>query len=126
MMSRSVAEWIGANPDADIPPRVRLRVFRKHDGNCASCMRPLLPGHWACDHIIALANGGEHREQNLQPLCDSPCHSQKTRNDVAEKSRVYKRAASHAGIKLRKSRPLPGSKASGIKIRMNGQVERRT
>lgn len=124
-MSRSVEEWIGKTPDSAIPPRVQLRVFQKHGGVCPKCTRKLEPGKWACDHIIALINGGEHRERNLQPLCVSPCHSWKTREDVAEKSRNYKRAASHAGIKARKSRPLPGSKASGIRKRMDGRVERR-
>lgn len=123
---REVPEWIAAHDDQAIPPRVRLRVFQKHDGNCASCTRPLFPGHWECDHIIALANGGEHRERNLHPLCTSPCHSRKTRADVAEKSHVYKRAASHAGIKTRKGNPMPGSKASGLRKRMDGTVERRT
>lgn len=100
-MTRTVPEWRGATDDAPIPPRVRLRVFQKFDGNCASCTRTLFPGHWACDHIIALANGGKHAESNLQPLCDVPCHAAKTGADVAEKSRVYRKAAKHAGIKLR-------------------------
>lgn len=125
-MSRANNEWIGKHDDEAIPPRVQLRVFQKHDGICPKCTRKLEPCKWACDHIEALINGGQHRESNLQPLCTSPCHSQKTREDVAIKSRNYKRAASHAGIETRKSRPMPGTKASGVKKRMDGTVERRT
>lgn len=98
-MTRTVDEWIGKSPDSAIPARVQLRVFQKHGGICPKCTRKLQPGAWACDHIVALINGGAHAESNLQPLCVWPCHSQKTRADVAEKSRNYKRARSHAGIK---------------------------
>jgi 5-methylcytosine-specific restriction protein A len=98
-MTRAVPEWIAKHDDEAIPPRVELRVFQKHDGCCPKCGRKLRPGHWACDHITALINGGQHRESNLQPLCNTPCHSQKTAEDVAEKSRTYKRRKSEVGIK---------------------------
>lgn len=125
-MSRSVAWWVAKHDDEAIPARVQLRVFQRFNGICPKCTRKMEPGKWQCDHIIALVNGGGHAESNLQPLCASPCHSQKTKADVAEKSRVYRKAANHAGIKTRKGRPMPGSRASGIKRKMNGQVERRT
>ena len=31
-MARSVAEWVGATPDTPVPPRVRLRVFERDEG----------------------------------------------------------------------------------------------
>ena len=96
---RAVPEWIGKTPDAAIPPRVRLRVYLKTNGHCAKCTRKLVPAHWACDHIVALVNGGQHRETNLQALCVSPCHSSKTILDVREKSKVYRAAAANAGIR---------------------------
>lgn len=102
-MSRDVPEWIAKHDNEAIPPRVRLRVFQRSDGRCALCTRPLRPDHWECDHIISLINGGQHREKNLQALCDEPCHSNKTKRDVAEKSHVYKRAASNVGIKKPRS-----------------------
>jgi 5-methylcytosine-specific restriction endonuclease McrA len=71
----------------------------QRDGDCAKCGRRLVPGHWAVDHVVALANGGEHRETNMQALCVSPCHSQKTALDVAQKSKVYRAAAKDAGIR---------------------------
>ena len=52
-----------------IPPRVQWKIFQAFDGKCACCGRIIGPGErWQLDHIIALANGGEHREGNLQPL----------------------------------------------------------
>lgn len=94
---RRVPEWIAKHDDEAIPPRVQLRVFGY--GFCQKCGRRLRAGHWACDHIVALVNGGQHRESNLQPLCISPCHSDKTRADVAEKSKNYRTRAKAAGIR---------------------------
>lgn len=102
MRTANLREWVGRDDNAKIPPRVMLRVFQRTNGNCAKCTRALLPGHWACDHIVALVNRGKHAESNLQALCVSPCHSQKTKSDVAEKSAVYHKAAKHVGISLRK------------------------
>lgn len=96
---RAIPEWIGAHDDQAIPDRVRLRVFVRHGGKCPKCTRNLQPGKWACDHIKALANGGEHRETNFQPLCMSPCHSNKTKADRRIKAAADKRRKSAAGIR---------------------------
>jgi 5-methylcytosine-specific restriction enzyme A len=98
-MTRAVEEWIGASDDQAIPARVKVRVFDAFGGRCAVCtlqiagkLRP------AYDHAIAIINGGENREANLQLLC-VPCHALKTKADVAEKSVVYRKRAKHLGIK---------------------------
>ncbi len=106
---RSTPEWIAKHDDEAIPPRVRVRVFG--NGICAKCGRQLLPGKWACDHVIALANGGQHREANLQPLCNSPCHSGKTARDVAIKSKTYHMRAKAIGVSARKG---PGIQSRGF------------
>lgn len=96
---REVAEWIASHDDQTIPARVRVRTFDKHGGKCAVCTLPirgsLLPAY---DHIVALINGGEHREANLQLLC-VPCHKVKTRSDVAEKSTLYRKRLKAQGHK---------------------------
>ncbi len=98
-MSRAVAYWFGTTDDQAIPDRVRLRVYETHNGRCPKCTRKLMPGQWDLDHIVALANGGTHSEGNLQPLCKSPCHSQKTKADVAEKSRTYRKRKANLGMR---------------------------
>lgn len=95
---RSVPEWIGKTPDSRIPDAVQTRVFLRFKGVCPECTRRLEPRKWQCDHIKALTNGGENRERNLQPLCTSPCHSNKTKADVAERSRVNRKRAAHIGL----------------------------
>lgn len=98
-MTRSVPEWIGKTDDAKIPPRVRLRVFEAHGGICHLSGRRIRAGEpWECDHVVALVNGGEHRETNLAPaLVDK--HREKTKEDVAEKSRVRRKKAKTFGMK---------------------------
>lgn len=103
-MTRTLPEWIATHDDAAIPPRVQNRVYMKHNGICPKCSRVLVAGKWACDHIVALVNGGPHRESNLQPLCASPCHSDKTRTDVALKSKTYRVRAKSIGIRFTKPR----------------------
>lgn len=124
-MSRAVPEWIGKTDDAAIPPRVRLRVFEAHGGVCHLSGRSIQAGEpWDCDHIRALVNGGEHRETNLAPALRDK-HRAKTADDVREKSIVRRKQMKSLGIAPKKGRPMPGSKASGLRKRMNGEVERR-
>lgn len=116
-MTRSVPEWIGKTDDTPVPPRVRLRVLERDQGCCRGpCERKLRPGDaHQTDHIVALVNGGENRERNLQTLCDW-CHKEKTGDDVAEKSAVYDKRVKHLGI--RKPRSILGwRKFDGTPVR---------
>ena len=123
-MPRSVPEWIGKTDDSPIPPRVKLRVFEHHNGICHRSGRKIRPGElWQCDHIVALVNGGEHRESNLAPILLDE-HKIKTAEDVALKAKINRKKAYHLGLK-KKSRPIPGSKASGLKKGFDGIVRRR-
>jgi 5-methylcytosine-specific restriction protein A len=96
-MPRSVTEWRGKSDETRIPPRVRLRVFERHEGKCALSGRKILPGDaWDLDHITALINGGAHVESNLQPVLKD-AHRKKTARDVAEKAKVARTRAKHIG-----------------------------
>lgn len=124
MTGRSVPEWVGSSPDARIPNRVRLRVFEGHKGICWLSGRRIRAGEpWECDHIVALINGGEHRETNLAPaLVDK--HREKTKEDVAEKARVYRKRAKNLGIRKQRRGFYDSSK---FKMKIGGGlVDRRT
>lgn len=96
-MSRPVKEWIGKTDTTSAPPRVRLRIFQREGGVCHLSGRKIHPGEpWQLDHKIALINGGRNCESNLYPALTDK-HKEKTKADVAEKSRVADRAKSHAG-----------------------------
>ena len=119
-MTRAVPEWIGKTDDAAIPPHVRVRVFDRHGGRCHLTGRRIRAGEaWDCEHVVALANGGQHRETNLAPALKAP-HREKTAADVAEKANVYRKRAKHLGI--RKPSRFPGSRDSKFKKKMDGTV----
>lgn len=123
MAARSTDEWRGATPDTAIPPRVRLRVWDACGGRCAICARKLrAPDKWDLDHKVALVNGGEHREGNLQVAC-AWCHREKTAEDVAEKARTAAIRRRHLGI--RKPSRFPCSRDSKFRKKIDGTVERR-
>lgn len=111
-MSRAVPEWVGKTHDSKIPPKVRLRIFQAHDGRCHLTGRKILPGDaWDLDHIIALINGGEHREGNLAPALRNK-HREKTAEDVKAKAHGDRAAMRLAGIKRPKQK-IPGRPFGG-------------
>jgi 5-methylcytosine-specific restriction endonuclease McrA len=122
---RTVKEWIGKTDDTPAPPKVRLRVFLRFGGICGICTTKIRVKRWTCDHRKAICNGGENRERNLWPIHESCDRKVKTPRDVAERSANDRVLMKHIGIKKRKSRPMPGSRDSGIKMKIGGGWERR-
>jgi len=119
---RKVDQWFGTTHDSRPPPRVAMRILDAYDYRCAKCGRGLYRRtDWELDHKIALINGGANIESNLWPLCVTPCHSDKTLVDLAEKARVAAVATLFRGVRKSKN-PLPGSKGSGYRKKMDGTV----
>ena len=95
---RAVPEWIGKHDDERVPDRVRLRIYERCEGRCHISGRKIQAGEaWELDHIVALANGGQHRESNLAPALKDK-HREKTKEDVAVKSKTYRMRAKHLGL----------------------------
>lgn len=117
MTKRSTPEWIGKTPDSKIPPRVRVRVFDAHDGRCHLTGRKITPpaDQWDLDHIIALANGGEHRESNLAPALRGE-HRAKTAQDVKTKAKIERVRKKHIGADTRQKRKIPYRKFDGTPV----------
>jgi 5-methylcytosine-specific restriction enzyme A len=125
-VSRSTDEWIGKTDDSAIPLRVKERVARAAHDLCVKCDRKvgakLRPEF---DHVTPLILGGQNRESNIQLLCHE-CHGAKTKLDVKLKAKVARvHTKLSLGIRANKGRPMPGSRASGLRKRMDGTVERR-
>lgn len=123
-MTRAVPEWIGRSSNTHIPARVRIRVINAQQDRCGcGCGVKLGMAGEAIDidHMIALINGGENRESNLQAL-RRPCHQMKTGKDVAEKSLTARRRAKALGVVKKSRNPIPGSKGSGMRKKMDGTV----
>lgn len=101
----------------------RTRIFLAHQGVCAVCGGKIVGKAWDLDHGRALALLGDDTEDNLYPVHRSPCHREKTKADVARIAKAKRNETRQLGAHRSRS-PLPGSRASGIRKRMNGQVER--
>lgn len=98
----------------------RQQIVEAQGYCCAECGEPLRPGHYEFDHIQALEHDGDNAPDNWRALCTSPCHKLKTKADHQARARRDRLAV---GGRARKGKPMPGTKASGIKRRMDGTVE---
>jgi len=78
---------------------------------------------WIVEHVRALELGGDDTRENMAPAHEA-CGIEKTRDDHARAAKAKRVKAAHLGIKATK-RPMPGSRASGLRKRMNGKVEKR-
>lgn len=98
-MTRSLPEWCGKTDDAMPPPRVRLRIFNKHEGICHISKRKIAAGErWQLDHILALIDGGKNVESNFAPALTDP-HKDKTAAEVKRKAKIDAQAKFNLGIK---------------------------
>ena len=57
-------------------------VKRRDQYTCQSCGRVTEDGE--CDHIVPTSKGGKTELANLQWLCRTPCHRDKTEREAAE------------------------------------------
>lgn len=119
----------------EFPAKVKRAAWQRSGGRCevgrvahmphVGCGRELYIGDINYDHADPDGLTGEPVLENCVVLCRS-CHSVKTTtHDVPAIARAKRRERAHIGIKQRKSRPMPGSKASGIKMKIGGGWEYR-
>ncbi|WP_421440003.1 HNH endonuclease [Agrobacterium tumefaciens] len=122
-MARTVDEWIGKTDDAKVPPRVRQRVFDRHNGICHLTGRAIQPGEkWELEHVHALILGGQHRESNMAPAL-AAAHKVKTATEMKVKSKIARVRKKHIGI----AKPKSSLSHPNLKRLMDGTVvDRRT
>lgn len=111
IIGREVEEWVGATPDTPVPDRVKLRVFRRHNGVCHLSKRKIQPGEaWEVEHVKAIGLGGENRESNLAPALVEP-HKEKTADDRASMAKADRIARKHLGLwKPKSGQKIPARK----------------
>jgi len=76
------------------------------------------------DHDKTSAEGGDNSLENAVCLCRN-CHAYKTRDDVRRLRKADRQRDKADGVMRPSMNPMPGSKASGWRKRMDGTVERR-
>ncbi len=102
----------------------RIRVFDAAGGVCHLCGQKIHVGErWDVEHVRALSLGGADDESNMRPA-HYACHKIKSAEEAPRKAKADRQRAAHLGIRKPSSRPIPGSRASGIRKRMSGEVER--
>ena len=77
------------------------------------------------DHIDLDANSKDNSLANCAAVCPA-CHRFKTtKHDIPLAAKTVRQQDKHNGIRTRKGPVLPGSRASGWKRKMNGEMVRR-
>lgn len=117
---------VGTTRRKRLTPRTRLAVWERHGGRCCLC-NELIDGtreRWIVEHVRALELGGEDAESNMAPAHES-CAIEKTRGDHHRAAKAKRVKARHIGIRKRKGPPIPGSRDSGWKRKMDGTLIRR-
>lgn len=111
-------------PRREFTKAIKLAARNRCGGNCEGCTGKLFPGKYEFHHDKEDTFGGEPTLENAVVLCIN-CHDRITYSRakvIAKSNRVRNK---FLGIKTKKSRPIPGSKASGLRRRMDGTVEKR-
>jgi 5-methylcytosine-specific restriction protein A len=104
--------------------KTKVAAFERSRGNCEGCGAKLFAGNIEYDHQIPCGLGGDNSLENCIVRCRA-CHSTKThKTDVPQIAKAKRRQRNHIGVKKQSSRPMLGTKASGVRKRMNGTVER--
>ncbi|MBW8617180.1 MAG: HNH endonuclease [Hyphomicrobiales bacterium] len=80
---------------------------------------------WDIDHILPQALGDTNAPENLQIL-GRPCHRSKTtESDIPHIAKNKRLKARHLGARAPSTRPIPCSRQSPWKRKMNGSVVKR-
>ena len=116
---------------------VKKQMFVRAGGpgnlHCEGCGLKLRAWEFEYDHTIE-----EWERENIQHGLRPPltaddgkvlgkkcCHQPKTARKAKERAHVNLVYEKNAKMRKPKGRPIPGSKASGFKKKMNGKVEKR-
>lgn len=121
----------------EFTPKIKLAAWERCGGRCERCRRKIVgklaPAQY--DHTTPDAVADKTIPLTVDDcgvLCVE-CHAKKTnerawgpasRGDKTEIAKTKRIIEKQAGVKRKSGRPLPGTKASGMRKRMNGTVER--
>jgi hypothetical protein len=123
-----MTEDVGTTPRKPLTPTQRLKLFEAFQGRCVLCDRKIEAGEpWIDEHLRALGLGGTNAAENRGPA-HKACADLKTLGkdgDLARIAKAKRQKMRHLGIRQRKGPPIPGSRDSGWKRKIDGTLERR-
>ena len=106
LMGRTIPEWIGKSPDTQPSKAVKDRLFLRQNGRCAITGQKIRPGDEThVDHVLALKDGGENREGNLQLVLAKP-HRAKTADENKGRAKERRIRLKHAGLWPKSKNPI--------------------
>lgn len=108
----------------EFPKSVKVAAWNRSGGQCEGCTAKLFPGKYEYHHIKEDTFGGEPVLGNCVVLCIA-CHGKITASQAGKIAKSNAVRNKYIGIKRNKGRPMPGTKASGLKRRMDGTWEKR-
>lgn len=112
-------------PRREFTAKTKGEAFLRAGGLCEGCGLKLRHGEAEYHHMHEAELGGCNGLANCRVLCRA-CHRAATNRFLREKAKGLKAFRARANAKARKGPPMPGSRASGFRKRMDGTVERRT
>mgnify|MGYP003386814677 CR=1 FL=1 len=112
-------------PRKPLTAKQKLKMFIEHEGKCCICGLKIDGVKQAWDeHVDPLWRDGTNEMQNRRPA-HIACARGKTADEATERNKGQRIAEKHFGAKERKGRPMPGTKASGWKRKINGETVKR-
>ncbi|MFC5552859.1 HNH endonuclease signature motif containing protein [Methylobacterium iners] len=124
-MAFDLPEDVGTTRRLSLSRRRRLQAWERTGGTCVVCDRRIdgVRERWIVEHIRALELGGADEIENMGPAHEL-CGREKTRLDHAKAAQAKRRKMRHLGV-VKSFNPLPGSRTSHFKRKLNGTVLRR-
>ena len=119
-------EDVSTTRRGSLSPRRRLQAWERTSGTCVVCNQRIdgVRERWIVEHIRALELGGADALENMGPAHEA-CGRTKTRDDHSRTAQAKRQKVRHLGANTI-TRPLPGSRATGLKRKINGIVVPRT
>ena len=111
-------------PRRTLTRKQKSDIFVREHGICHICEEKIdgLKEKWDADHVNPRGITGKDTLDEYKPA-HLDCHKIKTKEDVKTIAKCNRIRANNLGAPKAKSRPIPGSKASGIRKKMNGTVQ---
>lgn len=100
----------------------RARLFTLHGGICHLCGGRIGAGEaWEIEHVIEWALTHDDSDENVKPA-HVKCHAAKTGKRAAELAKVNRQREKFMGFRPKSKSPIPGSKSTKWKRKMNGEI----
>lgn len=108
--------------------RERKRLFDLHGGICHICKQTIdgVREAWDIEHVIPWAITRDDSDENRKPAHrGGKCHGEKTKRDIKTISKSNRVRANHIGARAPSRNPIPGSRNTRFKKKLDGTVEYR-